>query len=47
MGKVGFHNVFGDSPIKWLIAKKNPIKTFTHNSINMDLQKRMVIKGVW
>jgi len=47
MGKEGFHNVFGDRPIKWPIAKKKHIKTFTHNSINVNLQKRMIIKGVW
>jgi hypothetical protein len=31
LGKGEFHNVFGDRPIKWPIAKEKPIKTCTHN----------------
>jgi hypothetical protein len=44
--KGGFHNVFGDRPIKWPIAKKKTYQNMHPQLINMDLQECMVIKSL-
>jgi len=45
-GKGNFHNVFGDRPITWSIAKKNTHPNMHPQLINMDLQECMIIKCV-
>jgi hypothetical protein len=46
-GEGGFHNVFGDRPIKWSIAPKKKNNQNIHSQlIYIDLQEHMVIKGV-
>jgi hypothetical protein len=42
MGKEGFHNVFGDRPIKWLIAKKK-----TPSKQSPTIQSIWICKNVW
>ncbi len=46
MGKRGFHNVFGDRPTKWPIAKNAHQQEYLQ-LINKDLQEGIVIKGIY
>jgi hypothetical protein len=49
---MGFQNVFGDTPTKWTISKKqkqtqqNICALGASQLINIDLQEDMVIKGI-
>ncbi len=46
LGEEGFHNVFGDRPTKWPIAK-NAHQQVHPQLINRDLQEGIVVKGIY
>jgi len=46
LGKRGFHNVYGDKPTKWPIAK-NAHQQVHPQLMNKDLQEGIVVMGIY